>query len=160
MHFINQTLPEILLNDIDSATKTDILSFSCFAGASKRDGNAFCHEVKDSSTLHDQRCAWVVSQHEHRDVIDRVFAPPTPPALIRPRPPNGPEHVSTKNPGTDILESTRRVGFINALRRTAVATQHRFLESARGKSPIVKRSAANSKRVVAVLLGASAKSVQ
>jgi hypothetical protein len=63
------------------------------ASALECDSDTFRHEVKGGSTIHDKRCASVVGQHEYGYVIHRIFAPPTPPGLVRPRPRMGPNMV-------------------------------------------------------------------
>ena len=83
VHLIDQALAKILLNHVDAATNPNILAFGRFARLRQGGGNALRNEVEGRSSLHDQRCACVVGQHEHRDAIDGILAPPTPPALIR-----------------------------------------------------------------------------
>lgn len=84
VHLVDQVVAKILLNDVDAATHSHVLAPCCLAGALKRDDGAFCHEVEGRSSFHDKRCTCVVGQHEHRDVIDRILAPPPAPALVRP----------------------------------------------------------------------------
>src|SRR5258708_36336018 len=76
VHFVDEALAKILLDDVDPATKSDILAFGSLTRALKSDDSAVCHEVKGRSTLHDKRWARVVRQHEYCDVIHRIFAPP------------------------------------------------------------------------------------
>ncbi len=84
VHLVDQAVAKILLNDVDAATRSHVFAPCRLAGALERDDRAFGHEVEGRSAFHDQRCACVVGQHEHRDVIDRILAPPAAPALIRP----------------------------------------------------------------------------
>ncbi len=102
VHFVDQALAKKLLDDVDTATKTDVLFFGGFAGLSKRGGNSVRYEVESSSAFHRQRCTRMVGEHEDGAVIHRVLAPPTPPVLIRPWSTNGAEHVSTKDPCADV----------------------------------------------------------
>ena len=93
VHLVDQALAKILLNDIDAATNANILAFGRFARLRQGGACAFSNEVEGYSSFHDEGRARVVGQHEHRDVIDRILAPPTPPALIGPGSANRPEHV-------------------------------------------------------------------
>ena len=60
VQLVDQALAKILLNDVYTAAKTDILAFGCFASSRQGRGNAFRDEVEGRSSFHDQRCAWVV----------------------------------------------------------------------------------------------------
>ena len=146
-------------NDIYAATKTHILAFGRFAGLRQGGGNAFGHEVEACAALHDQRCACMVGQNKHRDMIDRIVSPPTPPALIWPGSANRPEHVPADNPGPDILEAPGGKVFINAC-LTAIATEKVLLKRPCRQGPTMKRGAAHAEWVVDVLVRASAESVQ
>ncbi len=101
VHLVDQALAKILLNDMDCATDAAILACSRFARLRQGGGNTFGNEVQACSAFHDQRRPGMVCQHEHRHVIDRIFAPPTPPTLIWPGSANRPEHVAAENPGPD-----------------------------------------------------------
>ena len=159
VHLVDQALAKILLNDIDAATKTNILAFGRFARLRQGGGNAFRNEVEGRSSFHDQRCACVVGQHEHRAVIDRIFAPPTPPAFIWPGSANRPEHVPAENPSPDVLKASSGKVIINA-RSSAIATEQVLLERSCGQGPAMKRGAAHAEWVVDILVWASAETVE
>jgi hypothetical protein len=101
----------------------------------------------------------VVGQHEHGDVIDRILAPPTPPALIWPGPANRPEHVPAENPGPNILKASGGKVIINA-RFAAIVAEQVLLKRSGRESPAMKRSAAHPEWVVEVLVWASAETVE
>ena len=114
MHLVDQAVAKILLNDVDSSTDANILAICSIASLSKGGSNALSNKVEDCSSFHDQRRARVVGQHEDWDVIDRIFALPTSPALIWPGSTDRPEHVSAENPSTNVLKAASGKVFINA----------------------------------------------
>ena len=131
VHLVDQALAKILLNDVDAATKTNILTCGRFASLRQGGGNAFRHEVEGRSSFHDQRCACVVSQYEHWDVTDRILAPPTPSAVIWPRSANRPEHVPAENPSPDVLKASSGKVVVKA-RSSAIATEQVLLKRSCG----------------------------
>lgn len=158
VHLVDKAKAKILLDDIDSATNANIFASGGFPGALKSDGSTFCHEVKGRSAVHDKRRARVVREYEDRHVIHRVLAPPTPPALVRPRTTNRPKHVSAKDPCADVLEASCGKLIINA-RFPAIATKQLLLKGSSGDRPTMKRSAANAQWIFYVLVWASAETV-
>jgi hypothetical protein len=158
VHFIDKAMAKILLDDIDSATNANIFASGGFPGALKSNGSAFRHELKGRSAVHGKRRARVVCEHENRDVIDRVLAPPTPPALIRPWTTNRPKHISTEDPCADVLEASSGKLIVDA-RFPAIATEELLLDRPSGDQPTMKQSAANAQWIVDVLVWASAETV-
>ena len=159
MHFVNQALAKILLNDVYATTNANILAFGCFARLRQGGGYSFRNEVEGRSPFHDQRQTCVVGQHEHWDVIDRILAPPTPPALIWPRSANRTEHVSAENPSPNVLKAPSGKVIINA-RSSAIAAEQVLLKRSCGEGPAMKRSTAHAERVVDVLVWACAETVE
>ena len=159
VHLVDQALAKILLNDVYAATKTNVLAFGRFASLRQGGGNALGNEVEGRSAFHDQGCACVVGQHEHWDVIDRILAPPTPPALIWPRSANRPEHVPAENPSPDVLKASSGKVIINA-RSSALATEQVLLKRSCGEGPAMKRGAAHAEWVADVLVWARAETVE
>ena len=156
VHLVDQALAKILLNDVYAATNTNILAFGRFASLRQGGVNAFRNEVEGCSSFHDQRCACVVGQHEHRDVIDRILAPPAPPAFIWPRSANRPEHVPAENPSPDVLKASSGEVLINA-RCSAIVTEQVLLKRSCGEGPAMKRGAAHAEWVVDVWSGPAPK---
>lgn len=134
VHFIDQALAKILLNDIDAATNANIFACGGVLGACKRDGSTFRHEVKSRAPIHDKGWARVVGEHEYGDVIHGVIAPPTPPAFVWPRPANWPEHVPAEDPGPDVLKTSGGKVFIHT-RCSAIVAEQVFLKRACGQGP-------------------------
>ena len=159
VHLVDQALTKILLNDVYAATETNILASRRFAGLRQGGGDAFRNEVERRSSFHDQRRAGVVGQHEHWNVIDGIFAPPTPPALIWPRSANRSEHVPAENPSPDVLKASSGKIIIKA-RSSAMATEQVLLKRSCREGPTMKRGAAHAEWVVDVLVRASAEAVE
>jgi hypothetical protein len=99
----------------------------------------------------------VVSQHEHGSMVRRIFAPPTLPGFVRPGPSDGPKHVTTDDPCSDIVETASREIIVNS-RCAAVVPKH-ALEGASREHPIVQCHAANTKRVLKILTWTSTVSI-
>jgi hypothetical protein len=159
VHLVNQALAETLLDDIDTATNANIPASGRVLRLRQGGSHALSDEVKGCSSFHDKRCAGVVGQHEHRNVIDRIFAPPAPPALVWPRSANRPEHVPAKNPGPDIPKASSGKVLINA-RLSAIVTEQVLLKRSGGKSPAMQRSSSHAERVVDILVRAGAETVE
>jgi hypothetical protein len=158
VHLIDKAVAKILLDDIDSATNANIFASGGFPGALKSDGSTFRHEVKCRSAVHDKWWARVVREHEYGDVIHRVLAPPTPPALVRPWTANRPKHISAEDPCADVLETSSGELIVYAS-FPAISTKQLLLNGSSGDQPTMKRSAANAQWIVDVLVWASAETV-
>jgi len=158
VHLIDEAMAKVLLDDIDSATNANILASGGFQGALKSDGSTFRHEPKSRSAVHDKRWSRVVREHENGDVIHRVLAPPTTPALVRPRATHRPEHISAEDPCADVLETSSGKLIVDA-GFPAIATKQLLLNGSSGNQPTMKRSAAHPQWIVNVLVWASAETV-
>lgn len=159
VHLVNQALAETLLNDIDTATNTNIPASGRGLRLRQGGSHALGDEVKCCSSFHDKRCAGVVGQHEHQNVIDGIFAPPATPALVWPRSANRPEHVPAENPGPDIPKTSSGKVLINA-RLSAIVAEQVLLKRSRGESPAMQRSASDAEWVVDILVRAGAETVE
>ena len=158
VHLIDKAVAKILLDDVDSATYANIFAIGSFAGAFKCDGNASRHKMEGGAPVHDKRRAYVVGQHEYRHVINRIIAPPTPPALVWPWTPNRPEHIPAEDPCANIQETSNGKVIVDA-RFAAFVTKHLLLKSSSGERPTMKRRAANTQWIINVLIWASAETV-
>ena len=78
--------------------------------------------------------------------------------IVRPGSADRAEHVATQDPRSDVVEPTRRELVVDA-GRAAVSSKH-LPKRAGGEGPFVQGCAANAKRVVEVLVGASTKTVE
>src|SRR5438067_9888912 len=96
----------------------------------------------------------MMRQYEHRRVIGRFVAPPAPPALIRPWTPHRTEHVAPEDPGTDPGKSLLRDAVIDPGPSILVAPH--ALPDARVEEPLHQFRAADTERVPAILIRASA----
>src|SRR5262245_53723846 len=108
MHLIDQPGAQIVPDGGDAAAEADILAAGGFEGALERGLDAVGDEVKGGATRHRDRWLRIMREHEDRNVIGRVVAPPAFPGLIRPGPADRPEHVAPQDPGADIGEAARR----------------------------------------------------
>lgn len=72
----------------------------------------------------------MMGQDKDRNVVRRIISPPPLPVLVRPRTADGSEHVSSKDPGSDILKATGGEAVVNP-GRAAVLAEQRSLKRAR-----------------------------
>src|SRR4029079_16621644 len=93
----------------------------------------------------------VVREDEHRRVVRRVFAPPAPPGLVRPRPADGAEHVPAHEDGAEILAPGDRLSVVDA-RLPALLTVLRA-PAPRRERPLVERLGALPERILEALVG-------
>src|ERR1700723_3518767 len=100
----------------------------------------------------------MVGEDEDGSVVRRVIAPPPLPSVVGPKPANRPEHISTENPSSNIGKAAGRKAVIDA-RRAAVASMH-LLERSGGEEPLEHRHAADTERVIEVLIKAGTVAVQ
>jgi hypothetical protein len=91
----------------------------------------------------------MVGEHEDRHVVGRLVAPPTAPVFVGPRAAHRAEHVATKDPSTDVLESLGRHIVIHT--GFAFAGSIHPLEGLRVEEPIEKLGAADAERMLKVL---------
>jgi hypothetical protein len=92
-------------------------------------------------------------------MVNRVLAPPSSPALIRPGTTHRPEHVSTHNPGANIAEAARGKVVVDA-GLSVFASEQVCLKRASGERPSMQGSSADSKRVLQGLIRACAKAIE
>src|SRR3989454_884575 len=101
MQLVNQACAQILPDSGYAAAEADVAAVRCSARLLQGGVNAFGDEAKLRPSRHPERRPRVMRQHEDGRVIRRLVAPPAPPAVVRPRAPDGTEHVAPENPGTD-----------------------------------------------------------
>src|ERR1700730_14354695 len=105
MNLVDEARAQILLNRSNAPADPNVLAIRRRGSSFQGGVNSIRDEMEGSSTLHFDRRACMSGQHDHRDVIRRNISPPALPGLIRPGPPHGPEHVSSHDPGPDVLEA-------------------------------------------------------
>ena len=123
------------------------------SGSFKRGMDSIRYKMKGSTSLHGDRCARVVRKHEDGSMVRRVFAPPPLPVFVGPRTSDRSKHISTKDPGTDVVKAARREFIVNAGCSSFLA-EH-LSKGTRSDGPFVQRDAANAKWSGEVLVGAS-----
>jgi len=114
MELIDKASAKKLLDRRDPTADADVLAARRCPGLLERGLDSVRNEIEGGLTLHDNRIARVVRQHIDGHVIGRLFSPPTLPGVVRPRPTHRPEHVSSHDPGSDILEAARGEALVNA----------------------------------------------
>jgi hypothetical protein len=92
---------------VSSAADANINSVGCVARPVKRLMNPARDEVECRSAFHLDGRARVMSQDESWNVIGRGVPPPAFPIHVGPGTANRSEHVSSQNPGANILEASR-----------------------------------------------------
>src|SRR6202046_5178752 len=107
VQLIDETRTKILLDSARSPANAHIHSVGCVARPVKRLANTACDKVECRSAFHLDGRARVMRQDESWNVIGRVLTPPAFPVHVGPRTANRSEHVSSENPGPNILEAPR-----------------------------------------------------
>src|SRR5262245_43320861 len=158
MHIVDQSRAEILPDGGNTAEKLDVIAIGSFGGALQGSVNTMGDEVVGGAAVHDDRRPGVVSEHEDWGMVGRVIAPPPLPAVVGPRSADRPEHVASHDPRSDVSEPARREVVIDACRATLLSGH--LLKRSGGDKPRVQRFAANTERIVGILLGAGAVAVQ
>src|SRR5437016_4789102 len=159
MHFVDQPGAQIVPDGGDAAAKADVLSVGGFEGALERVLDAIGDKVKGGAAGHVDRWPRIVREHEDRNVIGRIVAPPAFPGFVRPRPAYGPEHVASQDPRAEIGDAARRQVVVGAGRPTLFPEQHLLKRPSR-EDPLMQRDAAHAKWVLETLLGASTIAVE
>src|SRR5437879_6141396 len=113
VQLIDEARTKILLDSVRSAANAHIHSVGCVARPVKRLVNTARDEVECRSAFHLDGRARVMSQDESWNVIGWVVPPPAFPVHVGPGTANRSEHVSSENPGADILEAPRSEGVID-----------------------------------------------
>src|SRR4030095_14621910 len=123
MHLVNQGDAQILPNSGDTPTKSDVAALRRGHRLLQGGMNAFGDKAKLRTSRHPKRRPRVMRQHEDGRVIRRFVAPPTLPAVVRPRPSDRTKHIASKNPGTDSGKTLLRYSVVDA-RFAVVITVH------------------------------------
>src|SRR5204863_2388338 len=96
-------------------------------------------------------------QHEDRRVVRRLVAPPSLPAFVGPRSADGAEHVAAEDPGADPFECLRREIVVDAGLAVRIAVH--AVPGARAEEPVEQLRAADAERMLEILSGSGAVSV-
>src|SRR6266850_1775428 len=108
MQLVDQGGAQILPDGGYAAAEADVAAARRSARLLQSGVNAFGDEAKLRTSRHPERRPRVMRQHEDGLVIRRLVAPPALPVVVRPRAPDGTEHVAPENPGTDSGEALLR----------------------------------------------------
>src|SRR6516162_11442336 len=103
VQLIDEAGTKILLNGRD-ASDTDVFPVRGRYGSLEGAVDSIRHEMESRSSLHGDRFARIVRQHEHGAAKGRRVSPRALPGVIRPRPSNGSKHVSAEDPGANVQE--------------------------------------------------------
>lgn len=146
VHVVDQVGFEELAHGRRAAADAYVEPARGFAGGGERCGRAGVDEVKARATLHLDRWARMVGQHEHRRMEGRVLAPPAPPLFVGPRSVLRAELAAAHDlcadarvpaPGEGVIRTEASAGFALHL-----------AEGARLEEPLVQAHAGMSERSV------------
>src|ERR1700722_11731789 len=149
MDVVNKSSAQKLLDRRNTSADPNVFSICRGGSALHGSVNAVGNEMERSLPRHGDGGSRVVSQHVHGGMVRRIFASPPLPGFVRPGSSDGPKHVATDDPCSDIVETASREIIVNS-RCAAVVSKH-ALKGARREHPIVQCHAANTKRVLKVL---------
>lgn len=158
MEFADEPGTQKLLNSRNASTDADVFSVGGRGSALHGGVNAIGDEVESGLAFHRNGGASVVGQYEDGSVVRGIFTPPTVPGLVRPGPTDGPKHVASEDPGTNVMETTSSEIVIDS--RCAAVVAMYALKSSRCEGPLVQSRSADSKRVFETLTGASTITVE
>ena len=99
----------------------------------------------------------MMREHENRSVVWRIVAPPPLPGIVFPRTSQGSKHVASKNPGADIFKGLPGKIIVDASLPAGLPMH--LLEHLGVLKPLVQLQTANPQRVLQVLAGPGAESV-
>src|SRR5580692_8402507 len=103
IQLIDESGAKILLRGGD-ASDTNVFPIRGCCGSLEGAVDSIRHEMERRSSLHRDRFARVVGQHEHGVAKRRRVSPPALPGVVTPRPSNGSEHVSAEDVGAHVQE--------------------------------------------------------
>jgi hypothetical protein len=104
LQFVDEACGEVLLRDISSAAERHIFSIGCVPCLLKGRLDAVGDEKECRTSLHGQRFAHVMGEHENCVMEWRRVSPPTLPKRFFPRTGTSAEHIATHDRRADILE--------------------------------------------------------
>jgi hypothetical protein len=114
--------------------------------------------VKDSAALHIDGRARMMRQDEHRHVVRRIVSPPAFPGMVGPPASHRAEHVSPHDPCTQVFHGPSGKLIVDVARSAFVADH--FLKRPRFEQPCGQLMAANTKRMLKVLIWTRPESIE
>jgi len=140
-----------LLEDLGPATERHVLAIGCLACLLESRLDAVGDEKECRASLHGQRLARVMCEHENRVVEWRVIAPPSLPWVLAPRSAHRAEHVAAHDRRAEIVERLAQHVIVNSrLAASCVAVQR--AKGFGGKGPVVNMDRAFAKRIFHALV--------
>src|SRR4029077_11639378 len=150
MQLVNQGSAQILPYSGYAATEAYVTAARSSGRLLQSGVNAPGDKAKLRTSRHPERRALMVRQHEDRRVIRRLLAPPTLPAVVRPRPSDGAEHIAPKNPGTDSGKALLRNSVIDS--RLSIVFAVHPAPHACVEEPLHQLRAADARRILEILV--------
>jgi len=158
VHFIDVAGNQKLANDRHAATDSDVLVLGRFSRFPERRVQSVGDEVEGGATLHHKGRPRMMCEHKYGRVVRRSVAPPAYPCVVLPRTANGPKHISSQYPGTDVFERLSGNRVVDAVATAAVLTMH-LLEDFGFEEPVVQLQSSHAQRVLQVLAGSGTETV-
>jgi hypothetical protein len=158
VQLVDESCTKVLPNRGDAAAEPDILAAGSIGGALKYSADIVGNEVEYGAAIHRDRWPSVVGQHKDLRVVRRIVAPPSLPRIVGPRASDRSEHIAPYDPRTNVVEPARYKAVIYAS-RAALISKH-LLKRSGGEGPFVQRYAADTERIVEILVGAGAIAVE
>ncbi len=151
LHLVDQSCAQVLLGGLGTTPERHVLAGRCLHRAFERGFDAVGHEVECGATVHLHGFTRVVRQDEHRRVVRRILAPPSPPRIVAPRTANGSEHVAPHDRCADVDVPPGGDVIVDA----GLAALHpvHLAEATRRERPAVQAHAALAERVLNALPG-------
>src|SRR5882672_3457612 len=123
----------------------------------ERGPNSVGNEIEYGAALHRDRRPRMMREHEYRNMIGRLLAPPALPALVGPGTADRAEHVAPQDPGTDPAQALLRDLVVDS--GFAVGHAVHLPPGAGLEEPLHQLRAACAERIVDVLVRAGAEAV-
>jgi len=158
VQFVDESCAKVLPNRGDAAAEPDILTAGSIGGKLKCSADIVGNEVEYSTAIHCDRWPGMVGQHKDLRVVRRIISPPSLPRIVRPRASDGPEHVASQDPRTDVVEPARGKAVIYASRAVRIANH--LLKGSRWEKPLVQRLATDTERIIETLIRAGTEAVK
>src|SRR5258708_6220591 len=149
MQLVDQRGAQILANGGHAAPEAHVTA-AC-GGLCLLQGGVYAlgDKTEFGAPRHPDRRPRVMRQHEDGRVIWRLVTPPALPAVVRPRAPDGTEHVAAKDPRADSGKALLRNAVIDS-RLPAVFAVH-LPPNARVEEPLHQLGATNAERLLKIL---------
>src|SRR5580698_5343950 len=157
IQLIDESGAKILLHGGDAASDTNVFPMRRRCRSLEGPVDSIRHEMERRSSLHANRFARVVGQHEHGVAKRRRVSPPALPRVVTPRPSNGSEHVSAEDIGARVQEAPSEELVVDPGRSSVLAAN--ALERPSGKGPVGQRLPADAHRILEALPRSGTESV-